>query len=230
MKREKKEGVELSSSQGGPGSPATDSHLSLGGGCARGLCSARDRDLVARCVRKEREAWHEFVTTYSRVINQQICRFLRTRAVAFQREDVEDFSHSVYLSFLKDDGRKLRCFEGKCSLKTWVRVITTNEVIDQLRRKRPQVSLDSASPEGLSLKDMLQDPGPSAEENLVDAQRRTLLARALSRVSPEDRKLAVLAYEMEMPTKEIASLLRISTEAVHTRKYRLQEKLRRALR
>lgn len=209
MKTERKEGVELSSSQG---------------------CSVTDRDLVVRCVRKEREAWHEFVTTYSRVIHQQIYRFLQTRAVAFQREDVEDFSHSVFLAFLKDDSRKLRCFEGKCSLKTWVKAITTNEVIDQLRRKRPQVSLDGVSTEGVCLKDVLPDPNPNAEDNLVDAQRRTLLGQALSRVSPEDRTLAVLAYAMEMPAKEIASVLRISTEAVHTRKHRLHEKLRRAIR
>lgn len=230
MRRERKDGVEPSSSQGGHGLPATDSHPSLEVSCARGLCSVTDHDLVLRCVRKEREAWHEFVTTYSRVIQQQIYSFLEIRAVPFQREDVEDFSHSVFLAFLKDNSRKLRRFEGKCSLKTWVRAITTNEVIDQLRRKRSQVSLDGENPEGLSLKDILQDPGPSPEQDLVDAQRRTLLGQAMSKVSPEDRKLAVLVYEMEMPTKEIASVLRISTEAVHTRKHRLQEKLRRAVR
>jgi RNA polymerase sigma-70 factor (ECF subfamily) len=206
MKRKEKEGVEI---QG---------------------CSVSDRDLVGRCVRKEREAWHEFVTTYHRVIRRQICRLLRTREVAFQREDVEDFSHSVFLAFLKDDSRKLRGFEGRCSLKTWVRVVTTSEVIDQLRRNRPQLSLDGASPEGRCLQDTVRDSSPSAEESLVEAQRRTLVGQALNRVSPEDRKLAILAYEMEMSTEEIASLLRISTGAVHARKHRLQEKLRRAIR
>jgi RNA polymerase sigma-70 factor (ECF subfamily) len=192
--------------------------------------TGKDLELVARCVRKEREAWQEFVAMYYRVIHRQIRHLLQTRGTAIQKEDVEDLSHSVLLAFLKDDGRRLRCFEGKCSLKTWVRVITTNEVIDQLRKNRPQVSLDGAGPGGLCLKDTLQAPGPSAEEHLVEAQRRRLLDQALNEVSPEDRKLAVLAYEMEMSTKEIASALRISTEAVYTRKHRLQQKLRRAMR
>lgn len=196
---------------------------------AQGFRCAKDRELVRRCIRKEEEAWKEFTARYSRVIHQQIHSFLQVRAVSFQREDVEDFSHSVFLAFLKDDSRKLRCFEGKCSLTKWVRIITTNEIIDQLRREKPRVSLEVTSPEGVCLKDTLPDPRPGAEESLVRAQERSILHRAFGKVSHEDRKLALLTYEMEMPVDKIAALLRISKEAVYTRKHRLQEKLRKAL-
>lgn len=195
----------------------------------QGRCSPVDRDLVLRCIRKEEEAWNEFVRRYSRLIYHQIYHCLRTRAVSVQREDVEDFCNSVFLALLKDDGKKLRYFEGKCSLASWVRTITKNEVIDQLRRKQAHVSLDGKDPNGVSLSDRLPDPNPIAEDYLDYAQKRATLTHILNLVSPEDRRLAVLTYQSEMLPEEIAAELGISKAAVYTRKNRLQKKLRRAL-
>ena len=230
MKGEKERSAEYSGFLAGFKTRFTNPHASLEENSARGLCLPTDRDLVLRCIRKDQGAWNEFVARYSRVIHQQIRYFLQAGAVSFQREDVEDFSHSVFLAFLQDDSRKLRYFEGKCSLTRWVRIVTTNVVIDQLRKGRPQVSLDAASSQGVCLRDRLPDPRPGAEETLANAQSQSILKQALNKIRPEDRKLALLTYGMEMPVEEIAAVLRISKEAVYTRKHRLQEKLRKALR
>lgn len=189
-----------------------------------------ERDLVRRCIRREEEAWNEFVAHYSWVIRHQVRRSLQARAGSFQREDVEDFSHSVFLAFMREDCRKLRFFEGKCSLRSWVRIITANVLIDELRRQRPRVSLDVPGPTGVSLREGLEDPRPGAEEQLARGEERTALERALHGISPEDRKLAYLIYELEMPAQSIAETLEISKGAVYTRKHRLREKLRKALR
>jgi RNA polymerase sigma factor (sigma-70 family) len=210
----------------------TNSRVVRGGGSSLCSCppSPTDHDLVLRCIQRDEEAWEVFVVRFLGVIQHQVRRFLRGRAVPFHRDDIEDYSHGVFLAFLKDDGRKLRLFEGKCSLTSWVRIVTTHEVIDQLRRERPQVPLDAANPGGVPLRDRLQDPHPTAEENLAGAEERRMLRLALEQqVSLEDRKLAVLSYELEVPVEEIADILRISREAVYTRRHRLQGKLRRIL-
>ena len=72
-------------------------------------------------------------------------------------------------------------------------------------------------------------PGRISHLETVRKQNHSLLRRALQLVSPEERKLAHLIYEMEMSPDEIAAVLQISKGAVYTRKHRLREKLRRAL-
>lgn len=230
MKDQDRTSAGFSTQGDGAETEATNPHRSEREQSGCGAYTAADRDLVRRCIGKDKEAWDEFVARYSRVIQHQIRESLRAWAASFQGADVEDFCHSVFLAFLRDDGRKLRCFEGKCSLARWVRMITTNTVIDELRRERPRGSLDVASPQQGSLKDKVADPRPGAEAQLAHEQERSLLERAFGTISPADRKLAHLLYELEMPAEAIAEALQISKGAVYTRKHRLREKLRRALR
>ena len=117
--------------------------------------SAKDRELLHRCIRKEKEAWDEFVDRYSQLIYQQIYRCMRARAVLISKDDAEDLFHSIFQALLENDCKKLRQFEGRCSLATWVRSVTTSRVIDELRRRRPQVSLDERDSEGFSRGDRL---------------------------------------------------------------------------
>jgi len=230
MRPERTKNTGRSVTSEGSHTPITNPRSKHGRIVVQGHCSPLDRDLVQRCIRKEENAWNEFVGRYSRLIYHQIYHCLRARAVSVQREDVEDLCHGVFLALLKDGSRKLRYFEGKCSLASWVKTLTRNEVIDQLRRKQTHVSLDSKDPDGVSLCDRLPDPNPIAEDNLDNAETRATLMHILNKVSPEDRRLAMLTYRSEMPAGEIAAVLGISKQAVYTRKNRLQQKLRKALR
>lgn len=190
---------------------------------------AEDRELLDRCIRKEKTAWDEFVDRYSRLIYQQIYRCLRAHAVSVSRDDAEDLFHSILQALLEHNCKKLRQFEGRCSPASWLRTLTTNRVIDELRRKRPRISLDEEDSEGFSLQDRLENPQQDPEETLAETQRREALKQALKELSAEDRLLAVLSYEREMAVEEIAAVLNISKEAVYTRKHRLHDKLRKTL-
>lgn len=190
---------------------------------------AEDRALLDRCIRKEKAGWDEFVDRFSKLIYHQIHRCLRAHAVAVSRDDVDELFHSIFLALLEHDCKKLRQFEGRCSLASWLRTVTTNRVIDELRRRRAQVSMDAEDSEGFSLHDRLENPEPNAEEGLAEIQRREALKQALKELSTEDRLLAVLSYERALPVEEIAAVLNISKEALYTRRHRLHDKLRRTV-
>lgn len=188
---------------------------------------SEELELLARCVRGDKDAWDAFVERYSSLIYFHIHRCLRANAVPANREDIEDLYHSVFQALLEDDRRRLRQFEGRCALGNWIQIITTRTVIDSLRKRRTTISLDAEDREGFALHERICEPNPGVEEKVVDTQRRQLLKKALLEISPEERLLAVLMYQREMAVEEIAEVMKLSKEAVYTRKHRLKDKLRR---
>ena len=186
-----------------------------------------EHDLLTRCISREKAAWDEFVERYSSLIYNHIRRCLRANAVPQHREDLEDLHHSVFQALLEEDCKKLKQFEGRCSLASWLRVITTSTVIDALRKRRAVIRLDALGEDGIPLHERISNPSPGVEEGIVETQRRELLKKALVEIGPEDRLLAVLIYQREMPIEEIAAVMKLSKEAIYTRKHRLRDKLRK---
>jgi len=184
-----------------------------------------DSQFLARLLKKEKAAWDEFVDRYSPFIYHGIHQCFQRYAVPKRPEDIEDLYHSIFLIFLEDDYKKLRQFKGHCSLSTWVHIISTRFVIDWLRKGRKSVPLDAESEEGISLYDKLPDPDPGVEDRIYTAQKRQLLKKALELMTSEDRLLAVLIYERQMPVEEIAATMNLSKENVYIRKHRLKVKL-----
>ncbi len=187
--------------------------------------TGQEAEFLARCVRKDKAAWDEFVERYSQLIYHGIYSCLRKHGVPERIDDIEDLYHSVFQALLEDDCKKLRQFQHRCSLASWIRVITAHIVVDWLRRGRSSVSLDALDEDGIGLHERLSDPGPDVEERIYLEQRREALKQALNEISSEDRLLAVLVYQKEMSADQVADILKISKEAVYTRKHRLREKL-----
>ena len=169
------------------------------------------------------------MVSYSGLIYWQIHRYLRSRTLSLPQEDMEDLYHSVFQSLLENNCKKLRQFQGRCSLASWIKTITTTTLIDHLRRQRRQVSLDEEDAEGFSLGDRVADPAGDSEESLLGTERQQLLKQALKEISAEDRLLAALIYQQAISVERIADVLKISKEAVYTRKHRLHERLRKSL-
>ncbi len=185
--------------------------------------------LLAGCIRGQKDAWDEFVDRYSSLIYHQIHRCLGAHTAHAMREDVEDLYHSVFEALLERDRRRLRQFKGRCSLASWVVLITRRIVIDTLRKRRATVPLDAEDHDGIALHERMPDTKPNAEEETLDSERVEQLKDALQRLTPEDRLLANLVYQRDASPDEIAKVLNISKGAVYTRKTRLHEKLRELL-
>ncbi|MCP4646556.1 MAG: RNA polymerase sigma factor, partial [bacterium] len=140
--------------------------------------AGQEAELLARCVRKDKAAWDQFVEQYSQLIYHGIYHCLRKYGAPERIDDVEDLYHSVFQTLLEDECKKLRQFQQRCSLASWIRVITAHIVIDWLRRERSSVPLDAEDEDGINLHERLSDPSPDAEEGIYLEQRREALKQA----------------------------------------------------
>jgi len=87
-----------------------------------------DLDLVHRILAGDAGAWEFFVERYAGLILAMSRRYLATR----DQDDVRNVFVSTLQSLLRT---RLRTYEGRASLSTWLTLVARSEVVDHLRRR-----------------------------------------------------------------------------------------------
>ncbi|HET9488152.1 MAG TPA: sigma-70 family RNA polymerase sigma factor [Methylomirabilota bacterium] len=152
--------------------------------------------------------------------------------------DAEEVVQDVFLSVF----RKVRGFEGRAAVATWLYRVTANAALNKRRGKRLEVenSLDQWLPtyradghrEGnrpFLVVDWSQDP----ERALLEGETRAELERALDALPPRYRAVLVLRDVEGLSSEETAAVLAESVSAVksclHRARMVLRERLTRRL-
>ena len=105
---------------------------------------------------------------------------------------------------------------------SWVYTIARNTLIDYLRRRSDDVSIDERFLSPVS-------PGPTPEESVIDAQRRTQFEAGLSRLTPAYRQLIVMRFIEERSYEEIAESLGRGMNTIKTQIRRAKEAMCRLI-
>lgn len=165
-----------------------------------------DAELVRRAL-DDRAALATLYQRYADSIYRYCYRQLRNREAA------EDATQIVFERAMTNLAR----FEGRSSFRAWIFAIAHNEVIDQVRRRRPVA--DAAA------LDTLHDSGPGPETLAIEQDEHDGLRRMLARLDDGDRHLIELRLS-GLNDREIGDVLGISHSAVRTRQHRTLQRLR----
>jgi RNA polymerase sigma factor (sigma-70 family) len=123
------------------------------------------------------------------------------------------------LLLLEDDYRRLRTYDQRARLDTWLQTVVNHEVARFLQREGRTVGLKDAPPE-----QFLQPPD---QEDLVELhEHQHLIEEARKKLTAEDQELYHLVYVEESPDKQIAQKLGCNLDAVRQRKRRLRKRLK----
>ena len=200
------------------------------------LTKEQEQDLVEKCVLGDKKAWDSFVSQYSKLIYNFIHKTLKRYGRHNNSDLVEEVFQEVFLCLLKDNCSKLNsfCWKNNCSITTWLGVVTTNLVLDTLRKdsryKHRFESLDATDEsEGGSkpaLLEKISDQGSSALEGVYSQEQAQLLEAAINRLSASDQLLFKLIYKDDLTLEEVAQLMHKSMDALYMHKKRVLDKLR----
>ena len=138
--------------------------------------------------------------------------------------DAEDLAQEAFLRAY----RGLDGFKGDARFSTWLYRITWNLCADWLRRKRKSghasLSTDDASG--------VPDSRVGLEEQVLEAEERREVRRALDHLDEKYRGVLILLYYQKLTYEQIAAILDVPVKTVETRLYRarklLKERLQRA--
>ena len=170
----------------------------------------------------DRAEFARLVETYSGVIYRLALKMLGNP------QDAEDILQETFIKAY----RGLAKFDGRSSLSTWLYRITINEALMMLRRrKQAEVSIE----EPLDSADEQQEPLQIVdwcclpEQELLSAEGRAYLDRAIDALSPSLRAVFLLRDIEGLSTQETGEVLKLSETAVKTRLSRARLRLREQL-
>jgi len=129
----------------------------------------------------------------------------------YNEEDAIDITQEVFVKVFKG----LPNFKGKSSLKTWIFAIAHNTTMNYLSRKKYK-------------EEDIENYFLSVEP-LKNIHMKTMVLKAMEKLSGEHREIVKLYYFDGFSYKEIANLLKISIGTVKSRLNRAKEHLRAEL-
>ncbi len=193
--------------------------------------SSNNIKLLSDCISGKKEAWDMFVIQFSKLIYYSINKTLKLHACNIPTEDVEDIFNSIFASFMDNNYKKLRQFEGKhgCTLSSWIRLISIRQTIDFMRGQKYHVSLDDDHDDTQPLVEKLPHKGSSFEDHLELSQSQRAVKKAMDSLPSSDRLFVTLYFEKELQPEEIAGVLNVTVSTVYSKKNRVQEKIKKIL-
>lgn len=143
-------------------------------------------------------------------------------------QDAEDVLQETFIKAL----RALPEFEERSKLSTWLYRIAVNEALMAVRRRKPDhlsLEMEKEGEEGEMAPVEIVDWCCLPEGDLLSAEARRFLDKAVQSLSPALRAVFVLRDVEGLSVKETAEALNISEAAVKTRLLRARLKLREEL-
>lgn len=187
--------------------------------CEEAACEA---DLVAAAKSGDQQAFLELCRRYSPSLKRRI------RGVVRNCEDAEDVLQETLMSAF----RHLAGFRGKCSFRTWIMTIATNNSLMLLRkrRNRSEIGFGLVTAEGKEF-DILQlaDPMPNPEQVYAKRQGSQRLSQAVRILPPGFRHLVERYHQDEVRLVDAANAVGITAAAAKSRLLRARIALRRHL-
>jgi RNA polymerase sigma-70 factor (ECF subfamily) len=142
--------------------------------------------------------------------------------------DAEDISQEVFLKV----HRSFSTFRRGAKLGSWLYRVTYNAAIDHLRRRGAAPEpvgdevLESLSRRGDALvQGRSTDPAAAVESSQLQAR----IAKALEKVSPQEKAVFLLRHYDDLMLKDIASALGLSIGSVKSYLFRAVRKLQKEL-
>jgi RNA polymerase sigma-70 factor (ECF subfamily) len=130
--------------------------------------------------------------------------------------EAEDAAQETFLRAYK----AMKSYDQNRSFSTWVLSIAAHYCIDQLRKKRLNVTHIEETP---YLE--LPDPGLNPEAQLAESEQQQKIRSLLNELGEIDRAIVIMFYWYEFSYAEIAEVLNLSSSAVKSRIHRARLQL-----
>jgi RNA polymerase sigma-70 factor (ECF subfamily) len=181
-----------------------------------------DDAIIEGMARGDQRAFRELVERYKKKV------YYLALDMAGNAVDAEDISQEVFLKVFRSFGT----FRKGAQIGSWLYRITYNAAIDHLRRRgtTPEPVGDEAlerlarGDDGLARR-AGPDPGAALDAN----QLQERIARALEKVSPQEKAVFLLRHYEDLKLKDIAESLGLSIGSVKSYLFRAVRKLQKEL-
>lgn len=147
--------------------------------------------------------------------------YLYLYSLCRSRETAEDLMQEVFLKAL------LSLPDQNENLRAWLYKVARNACFNELRNRKKELQSEHIEEISVSAKEGLQE---SSSDNLVDdlirSEQRRFLYEAMMELPDRQREILELFYFSELSIKEIAEVMRLTSQNVRVLAHRAKKQLR----
>lgn len=147
--------------------------------------------------------------------------YLYLYSLCKSRETAEDLMQEVFLKAL------LSLPDQNENLRAWLYKVARNACFNELRNRKRELQSEYIEDISASARESLQE---NSSDNLVDelirSEQRRFLYEAMLKLPDRQREILELFYFSELSIKEIAEIMRLTSQNVRVLAYRAKKKLR----
>lgn len=169
-----------------------------------------DQQLVDACLQEDRHAQRNLYEKYKQPLFRLCLRYSR------DEQEAEDFLHEAFINIFRD----LKQYKGNGPLGGWMRRVTINTALQQLRKQRRLLYPDT---------DLSDLPEMSEEEELPPLYSMQQLVSYIQQLPAGYRTVFNLFIVEQYSHKEIASTLGISIGSSKSQLSKAKAMLRRQM-
>ncbi|MFH1689421.1 MAG: RNA polymerase sigma factor [Candidatus Eisenbacteria bacterium] len=190
---------------------------------ARDGTDPRVNRMIDRLCSGDSDVWSEFIERYRRLIYSAIHRANGRFGAEWDETVLDELFEDAVYKLLRQNGRALRSWKGKCKLETWIYRIARNACIDRMRKDGRRGEVAELEEGSRGVPRLGQDDGSRA----TNTDLRISLEQAIDRSLSDREALAVkLIYFEGFTYREVADRLGTTVGAMSGLVFRALAKLR----
>jgi len=184
--------------------------------------------LIARCIAGEPDGWGELMKKYGALVAHAVRNtFLRVLKQA-DASLVDDAIQAVWLSLCADGCRRLKGFESKAALSTWLTVLSTRRALDYIRSEMRKGSMRHVhlDDENRDIVKELQMPEIEEQYSLDEVFG---LYEAMDKLPSADKLILKMYYLDGLSYRSIAGVMNVAPNTVSSYILRARDKLKKCI-
>lgn len=173
------------------------------------------KELVAKCLQKDKPAWNEFVARFRPLVERAVRARLHRHNFSHTIEDIKDIAQGIFLDIWEKN--KLELVKEEDKIIGWLAIVSQNAAIDHIRSQAKfnrqqshffneegasQEIIPLLTLESNPLQELIQDDFSAEVDKLIDS------------LEPKERLILRLNLQHTMTHREIAELMKIPLNTV----------------
>ena len=175
------------------------------------------KELVDRCLTKDKAAWNEFVLEFKSVVEKSVRARLARHNFLYTIEDVKDITQNIFLDIWESN--RLEQVRSEDKLTAWMAIVAQNAAVDFMRssRKFLRQEPDIVDEEG-NRKDLIESIASNCDplKEMTNSELSEVLDTLIGALEPRDRLILQLNILHGLSHREISELLRIPINTAST--------------
>lgn len=167
-----------------------------------------DRELVARYLEGDSDAFDELMTRHQRAVYGVCLRFVKNQ------DDALDLTQEVFIKAFE----RLEGFRGDARFRTWIYRVAVNHCLNFIKRNSPQL---------VEISENSARVGATADSAVLQNERRAIVRDLIETLPPKQKVIFRLRVEENLSYEEIAAIVGRSVSTVKSSVFFAMTKLKK---